>query len=254
MKPFLFAAMLALVSPVAASALDLPVTYDVDSTALKAAVAGTSLTFSVHTDSACATPAVLSQAIDVQDVQSIEVLKRFTPKGAPKAPKTARMTQVLASVPAQFSYYVSVTGTGITPVGGACQPQFATPASGVAGSVPAGFLSLTGPYTPLATLALTVPANGTLVLAFETELNAYAADQYLTCAVFQDLAFVDSFEMDTGDRDVPIPAYDLRQSWQRAIAVTAGPHTYEVQCSLPFGVPVDTYGSRLLATYHAAGL
>lgn len=254
MKPFLFAAMLALMTPAAASALDLPVTYDVDSTALKAAIAGTSLTFSVHTDSACATPAVFSQAIDVEDVDSIEVLKRFTPKGATKAPKTARMTQVLASVPAQFSYYVAVSGTGIAPVGGACQPQFATPASGVAGSVPASFISLTGPFTPLATLSVTVPASGTLVLAFETELNAYAADQYVTCALLQDLAFTDSFEMDTGDLDVPIPAYDLRQSYQRAISVTAGPHTYEVQCALPFGMPVDTYGSRLLATYHAAGL
>lgn len=116
-KHLLLTAVAAIALPSFAWAFDLSVTYDVDASALKAAVAGTPLTFQLHTDASCLTPAIDSRMIDVEDVATIEVLKRFTPKNGTKPPKTARFAHVLTGVPVRSSYHLSVSGLGVTPVG-----------------------------------------------------------------------------------------------------------------------------------------
>src|SRR5262249_28746898 len=99
--------------------------YLVDAKALKTAVLGTSLTFNLYSDSAC-TAGVATQAINVENVNVLQQLKRITPKKAPKAPNTAQVTTVLKGVTASGTTFLTVTGTGITPVGEACQLQLAS--------------------------------------------------------------------------------------------------------------------------------
>ena len=108
--------------PVAAWAVDVPVLYNVDATALKSAVAGTMLTFELHTTSACSS-AVLSQTVASEHVSLISKLKAFKVSGGPTPPKVNQLLQVLTGAPSESVYYLKVTGTGITPVGGACQLQ-----------------------------------------------------------------------------------------------------------------------------------
>jgi hypothetical protein len=241
--------------PALASAAPTRVQYDVDASALKAAIAGTPLTFSYYSDSACATPAFDTEVIDIEDVDSIEVLKRFTPKNATKPPKTARIYVThTGGGPGRWRTYMTVSGTGITPVGPACQAQTSDLPSAVATTTPAGVISIGGPYISLASLPLTVPTDGTLVLMFETEIQALDSGQVISCAVSQDMAFVTNFDMDTGDYDSPIPNYDLLQSHHEVIPVTAGPHTYDVSCTVPSGASVNTIRSKMTAVFAAASM
>lgn len=251
-KSILFTALLVGL-PAVAPAIDVTIRYDVDATALKQAVAGTPLTYSLYADAAC-TVLVDSQIVNVEDVDTIEVLKRFTPKNATKPPKTARTWHAYSISPPRWFGHVTVTGTGITPVGGACQAQFRTPASAVAASVPAGIVVVSGPYASIASLAVTAPESGTAVLTFETEMEAFAPNQQVTCFVTDNAALVTSFEMDTGDVDSPIPLYDLRQTHTITTAASQGAHLYDVSCSIPAGPDVNTYGARLIATFFGASM
>ena len=122
---------LLLVPAVPVWAVDVPVSYTVDDKALKAAVSGTPLTFTLYSDSACTT-SVHTQVVNSENVRVISKLKRFNPTGAAKPPKTDELATTLTGVvPASAPLYLQVTGTGITPVGGACQVQ----ASGMPGGV-----------------------------------------------------------------------------------------------------------------------
>jgi hypothetical protein len=105
---------------------DVPVQYLVDQKALKAAVAGTELTFSLYTDGACSAQVFTAN----RPVESlvIERLVLVTPKGARKSPKAARLAATLTGVDPEGTMFLQVTGTGITPVGGSCQSQVAVPA------------------------------------------------------------------------------------------------------------------------------
>jgi hypothetical protein len=118
----LLAATVALWSATA-HAIDLPVTYDVDKIAFKAAVLGTSLNFSLYTDSACtisaATDSVLVEDVDVL----LEPVKLDKVKGGPKPAKIVRLRHTLTGVTAAAEFFLEVTGTGITPNGGVCQAQ-----------------------------------------------------------------------------------------------------------------------------------
>jgi hypothetical protein len=124
-----FAALLAtLLLPFSARAADVSVSYTVDEKLLKLAITGTPLTFKLYTDSGCTT---LSDSVTVaiDNVDVIERLKRFKPKGGLiKPPKTARLVEGLSGVTAPPTLFLTVTGTGITPVGGACQLQFSSTA------------------------------------------------------------------------------------------------------------------------------
>lgn len=108
---------------VPAVAVDLPVVYTVDAVALKAAVAGTGHTYELFSDAACSE--LLDSAVSLIDDGIVVSLKRAKISGAAKAPKTAEIRQTLEGVSAPGHVYLKVTGTGITPVGGACQAQAA---------------------------------------------------------------------------------------------------------------------------------
>lgn len=107
-------------------AVDVPVSYTVDDTALKNAVSGTNLTFELHGTSVC-TAANYTAVLSIDDV-FVARLKRFKPRGGVKPPKTAELRTTLPGVSVPGHLYLRVTGTGVTAVGGACQAQ---PAIGV---------------------------------------------------------------------------------------------------------------------------
>ena len=109
-----------------ASSADIPVRYTVDDRVLRDALAGTTLTFQLFTDSACATTAVHTEAVAVENVTVIARLKRFKAPGAARPTKTAELSQTLTGVNTSGNVYLKVTGTGVTPVGGACQSQAAS--------------------------------------------------------------------------------------------------------------------------------
>ncbi len=104
-----------------AQAADVPVRYTIDAEVLKGAVSGTSLTFGLYTDATCATLAG-SQSKTVDNV-FITPLKLFKPKGGVKPPKAAEIRTTLTGAPAVSPMYLKVIGTGIAPIGGACQVQ-----------------------------------------------------------------------------------------------------------------------------------
>src|SRR5262245_55730314 len=84
-----YAALLAAaLSPTLAYA-DVQVSYTIDDTALKAAVSRTVLTFELWGDASCTT-AVASSPVAIDDVDVIERLKRFKPRGGARPPRTAR--------------------------------------------------------------------------------------------------------------------------------------------------------------------
>lgn len=107
-----------------AAAADLEVAYTVQEKPLKAAVLGTPLTFGLYTDPACTS---LAQAVVVnaENVSLLTKLKQMTPKNDTKLPNTVELRTTLAGVTAGGNLYLQVTGTGVTPVGGACQAQAA---------------------------------------------------------------------------------------------------------------------------------
>ena len=115
--------LLLAIVPMMAQGADVPVSYLVNPNALRAsAPAGTPLRFALYIDDACTTE-VASQVVNVENVNVIEWLIRVTPTGATPAPRTARLTATLNGVTAGGNLYLTVTGPGIKPVGGACQVQ-----------------------------------------------------------------------------------------------------------------------------------
>jgi len=116
-----------------ASAADVPVTYTVDTTALKLAVSGTNLTFQLHTNASC-TAVVHTQVLTIDATNMQSVLKRSKPKNGVKPPKTTDIRATLTGVAPAAPLYLTVSGTGVTPVGGACQVQASTTAIAPAGA------------------------------------------------------------------------------------------------------------------------
>lgn len=129
----LAAATFVLLAP-SARAADVPVVYTVDTTALKLAISGTNLTFQLYTDAAC-TSLAHTQVLTVDNVSMLSVLKRSKPKNGLKPPKTTDIRATLTGVAPAAPLYAKVTGTGITPVGGACQVQASTAAGPSSGPV-----------------------------------------------------------------------------------------------------------------------
>ena len=125
---------LAVVAVLAASSIaraaDLPVTYTVEEKPLKAAVAGTPLTFELYTDNACSGPVAHSEVVNIEDAELIVKLKPFNPKNAMKKPNTVEVRRTLTGLPVVSKSYLKVTGSGVIPVGGTCQVQGSTAAAG----------------------------------------------------------------------------------------------------------------------------
>src|SRR5438552_4718284 len=78
-------------------AADVPVSYTVDDAALKAAISGTPLTFTLYTDAAC-TSSVHTQVVNSENVTIISKLKRFRLTGAVKPPMTDELLTTLTGV------------------------------------------------------------------------------------------------------------------------------------------------------------
>jgi hypothetical protein len=136
MHAFRILAVAALVAaPLVAQAADLPARYTVEEKPLKAALAGTNLTFNLYSDPLCTT-LVSTATIAIENVDLIGRIKPFNPKNAVKKKNTAELRATLTSVPPTPSLYLTVTGTGIAPIGGVCQVQ----ASGLSGPPGSGQL------------------------------------------------------------------------------------------------------------------
>ena len=118
-----------------------PVSYNVDQTALRQAVAGTPLTFTLYSDAACSA-SIAVDVVAVENVVPLEKLKSVRTPGAAAPPKIARLNHVLTGVTPTPEIYLAVTGSGISPVGMACQVQ----SSGAQG--PAGTPGTQGPPGP----------------------------------------------------------------------------------------------------------
>jgi hypothetical protein len=116
------------IASTAAVAADLPARYTVDEKQLKAAVATTNLTFQLYSDPLC-TSSVYMTTVAIENVDLIGRIKPFNPKNAVKKKNTAELRATLTAVPPGPSLYLKVTGTGVVPIGGACQVQ----ASGLSG-------------------------------------------------------------------------------------------------------------------------
>lgn len=127
MMPALAWSLLLVLAASSAFAADVRVTYLVDGKALKAgAPAGTPLTFELHTTSACGAP-VATTTVDVENVTLLAHLKAASVKSGPKPPKSVlEMRHVLSGVTPASAFWLKVTGAGVTPVGGACQLQYAS--------------------------------------------------------------------------------------------------------------------------------
>ena len=134
---------------IASAAIDVPVTYTVQESALKTAIAGTNLTFELFSDPACAT-SVHVEVVPIENTSLISRLKLFVPKNALKPPKTAELRYTLVGVTPTSPLYLEVTGPGVFPAGDACQAQAA--GVGVAGPEgppgPQGPVGATGPTGP----------------------------------------------------------------------------------------------------------
>lgn len=130
----LIAATFAWAMPTRAMSADVPVSYKVDSRALKSAsVAGNNLTFELYSDSGC-TSAVASKVVDIADASIL--IKQYTlarVKGGSSISKVSQIETVLTGVTVSESLYLKVTGAGIVAVGGDCQvQQSSTPAAAYA--------------------------------------------------------------------------------------------------------------------------
>jgi len=114
-----------------AAAENLPVTYTVNQQILKRdAAAGTLLTFELHGDSACSS-SVHTETLPLQDpALLIEQIRLMRVRGGARPPKVARFRFVLAGVTAAPPLFLRVSGAGISPIGGECQPQAATATGG----------------------------------------------------------------------------------------------------------------------------
>jgi hypothetical protein len=79
-------------------------------------------TRTLYTDAGC-TQQAHQQVVPIETVAFVSRLKTFTPENAPKGPTIDEVHETLTGVNAAGDLYLTVTGTGITPVGGACEVQ-----------------------------------------------------------------------------------------------------------------------------------
>jgi hypothetical protein len=74
---------------------------------------------------------VQSTPVLAENVGILSKLKQMTPKNDVKLPNTVELRTTLTGVTAGGNLYLKVAGTGVTPVGGACQVQAAVIARSV---------------------------------------------------------------------------------------------------------------------------
>ncbi|CAN5366330.1 hypothetical protein BH11ACT8_BH11ACT8_29580 [soil metagenome] len=133
-------------------------------------------------------------------------------------------------------------------------PPAPPPASFVVVS-PAGNEALPVPteQTTVASLTITAPADGVVVVTAQAEFKATAAPNgYISVSVVPDgdESFQRYFDWDAGDTDA---YYDQRQSLFASFTVEAGTHTYELTFEqLDAATTAMYYGAQLMAQWTAA--
>jgi hypothetical protein len=107
------------------------------------------------------------------------VLKRSKPKNGVKPPKTTDIRATLTGVSPAAPLYAKVTGTGITPVGGACQVQAASAAGALAGSLVTrdGNGMVLGPFDPSSGYFV-MSDGGTLFAAYATPAGFFPTNGF----------------------------------------------------------------------------
>lgn len=129
--PLVLALTLSIIGPSPSEAVEVPVSYLVDSRTLKrTTVLGDSLTFALYSDDAC-TVMVHNEAIEAgsPDLLIEKVLFEKVKKQRPKPPNAARLQTTLFPPETEEQFFLKVTGNGIVPVGDECQPLGPHPAS-----------------------------------------------------------------------------------------------------------------------------
>lgn len=158
---------------------DVRVSYLVEEKPLKTGEAGDVWSFSLYSDDDCSQP--IGTPVLVSNIGAstrIERLKTFTPRGAAKQPTAARVTANLVGVSAPSTFWLAVTGNGVTPAGGSCQLQ------GGNGIAPSAGHSVGGPavlqncdavvatsHTVTVTGDSTVQVSGLVILDFFSSGN-----------------------------------------------------------------------------------
>jgi hypothetical protein len=177
-----------------AKADDFVVRYDVEDKPLKEAASGTMLTFSLYEDAACTT-FVATQDIAIDDVK-VSRLKRFAPSGGAKPPKTDTIEAKITSSGLAAAAYLKVTGLGVTPVGGDCQPQATNNSgkvvgmvsmAGIDGSVPIGGpdFAFVGTYG-----TISVSEGETLVASAHAALRGFPGAKSISLGVCYQNSFL----------------------------------------------------------------
>jgi hypothetical protein len=103
---------------------DVPVTYSVEFRAYKASVAqGDPLTFALYKDSGC-TRLLHSQVVSGGPaIRQEKIFGQTVREQAPRPEKEMRLHATLTVPTTADAIYLKVTGAGIVPIDGACQPQ-----------------------------------------------------------------------------------------------------------------------------------
>src|SRR5262245_54578735 len=129
------ATALALCAGSAVHAAEVRVEYAIDRKVWKkAARPGQELSFATFSDDACTNALDVATRTADDPTVFVDELKRLAPKGAAKPPKTAVLSTVLDLDAGAPPLYLTVRGTPIAAIGGACQAQVGAPATGPAGA------------------------------------------------------------------------------------------------------------------------
>ena len=105
--------------PSLASAIVVPVEYLVDAGVLRRQLTSEApVTVTLHSDAECSTP-LATQVLTASTFDLIERLRPVRLRGASKSPRPARLSVAMTSPVA--GAFVTMSGTGIAPIGGACQ-------------------------------------------------------------------------------------------------------------------------------------
>jgi hypothetical protein len=111
---------------------------------------------------------------------------------------------------------------------------------------PSGSGTLGVTPTIVASVTLTAPSSGVILLLAEAEFSATVANSVLDVRILEGETEWYSGEWDAGDVD---GLYDLTQNSSVVVPVTAGTHTYRLR----LGGEADYLGARLTAVFAAQG-
>lgn len=142
----------------ASTAADVPTRYDIDAISVKSVTVTTPLTFDYFSDDTCTT-LISSETVNAGDA-SIDLISGRTVavSGGPKKVKVATVRRVATGLPGAETFYMVVSGEGLTAYGSDCQAQ--VPIGGEAGATgPAGPEGPAGPAGPQGDAGVAGPAG-----------------------------------------------------------------------------------------------